>query len=519
MSELYHFNPFHDRKTGRFTDKNGNLTTAGIVRYKELLARDHSKATQFFDTTGAALEKTKAGVYQRDGDDYIKKGSTFTRFTNTDETLDSSHKYVSITDEDRSHYSEVAREGFLGFKDIENIREVQYTAKDDLRVAQGHAVVDYLLEKYGDIKIDDVSKRAMLSEDDKKVVSSALDIAFGGDDIRAIQKDANDTDLVFDLDPKNYSGEDRKVIDAIQQYASTREKIMSAFYNSKLMTEPMEKNPTFDHFAKLGYDAIVDVEDSDWANYPLILLNPGKSVKYTDPSLEQFANAKSEVINRVSNDVQPTPIQPPKKAEVKKRGNLTDEEAVSCIQLAVDLRKEARQYEPKITRDVVESVTSSGSNMYGLEHRMKQPSSLAAKIGADAKEKNVSFADAAKQVKDVVRYTSIADNENFVDSYRTTKKNLESLGYTETKQKNYFKMFRDGEVKHKSVQCTYTDPDGHAFEIQYHTPESQAAKELKLPLYEKRRQAGLSDKKKAELEKKMEELAGKVPYPKNIFDI
>lgn len=260
---------------------------------------------------------------------------------------------------------------------------------------------------------------------------------------------------------------------------------------------------------KYGYEFETENEWGGWHYYR----------KDREPIVNDFTKVKSEILSRVSNDVQPTPIQPPKKAEVKKRGNLTDEEAVSCIHLAVDLRKEARQYEPKITRDVVESVTSSGSNMYGLEHRMKQPSSLAAKIGADAKEKNVSFADAAKQVKDVVRYTSIADNENFVESYRTTKKNLESLGYTETKQKNYFKMFRDGEVKHKSVQCTYTDPDGHAFEIQYHTPESQAAKELKLPLYEKRRQAGLSDKKKAELEKKMEELAGKVPYPKNIFDI
>lgn len=516
MSELYHFNPFHDRKTGRFTDKNGNLTTAGIVRYKELLARDHSKATQFFDTTGAELEKTKAGVYQRDGDDYIKKGSTFTRFTTKDEPLDHKRKYVSITEDDRERYGEVAREGMLGFKDIDNMLEVQYTAKKDLRVAQGHAVVDYIMEHYGDLTVSEYGK---LSKDDVAVIRTALDTAFGGNKIKNVYDDPNEFDLSYDLELKNYKGKDKKVLEAAVQYATTRDNVLSTLYQDVLMASPSDRNPTLDHFAKLGYDAIVDVEDAEWANYPLILLNPGKSVKYTDPSLEQFANAKSEVLSRVSNDVHPTPIQPPKKAEVKKRGNLTDEEAVSCIHLAVDLRKEARQYEPKITRDVVESVTSSGSNMYGLEHRMKQPSSLAAKIGADAKEKNVSFADAAKQVKDVVRYTSIADNENFVESYRTTKKNLESLGYTETKQKNYFKMFRDGEVKHKSVQCTYTDPDGHAFEIQYHTPESQAAKELKLPLYEKRRQAGLSDKKKAELEKKMEELAGKVPYPKNIFDI
>ena len=137
-----------------------------------------------------------------------------------------------------------------------------------------------MLDKYGDTKISDISKRALLSKDDKKVINTILNTAFGGDDIKAMQRDINNTDLVFDLDPKKYKDEDRKVIDAIQQYASTREKIMTAFYSSKLMTEPMENNPTFDHFAKLGYDAIVDVEDAEWANYPLILLNPSNAVKY-----------------------------------------------------------------------------------------------------------------------------------------------------------------------------------------------------------------------------------------------
>lgn len=277
MSELYHFNPFHDRKTGRFTDKNGNLTTAGIVRYKELLARDHSKATQFFDTTGAELEKTKAGVYQRGDDDYIKKGSTFTRFTDKDETLDNTRKYVSITEEDRKRYGQVAKEGFLGFTDIENILEVQYTAKKDLRVAQGHAVVDYIIDHYGDMKVSEYGK---LGEEDVKVVRTALDQVFGGNNIKSIYSDQNKFDLAYDLDLKNYTGKDKKILEAAVQYASTRDKVLSTLYQDVLMASPSDRNPTLDHFAKLGYDAIVDVEDAEWANYPLILLNPGKSVKY-----------------------------------------------------------------------------------------------------------------------------------------------------------------------------------------------------------------------------------------------
>ena len=270
-----------------------------------------------------------------------------------------------------------------------------------------------------------------------------------------------------------------------------------------------DNNDSISIAKNFGYEFETENEWGGWHYYR----------KDREPVINDFTKAKSDVMKHASNDIQKMQIQPPKKADVKKRGGLSDDEAVSCIKLAVGLRKEARLYEPKITSDVVNAVKSSGGTMFGLEHRMKQPSSLAAKIGADAKEKHISFDEAAKQVKDVVRYTSLSDNEHFVETYRKTKSNLEKMGYTETRKKNYFKMFRDGEVKHKSLQCTYSDSKGRVFEMQYHTPESQAAKQLKLPLYEQRRRSGLSEKRKKELERQMEELGALVPYPKNIFDV
>ena len=55
--------------------------------------------------------------------------------------------------------------------------------------------------------------------------------------------------------------------------------------------------------------------------------------------------------------------------------------------------------------------------MYGLEFRLKQPTSLAAKIGADSKEKNISFEDASKGIRDAIRYTAVSDTKNFVNNY------------------------------------------------------------------------------------------------------
>ena len=151
--------------------------------------------------------------------------------------------------------------------------------------------------------------------------------------------------------------------------------------------------------------------------------------------------------------------------------------------------------------------------MYGLEFRLKQPTSLAAKIGADSKEKNISFEDASKGIRDAIRYTAVSDTKNFVNNYNSIKKSLEDKGYSETRCKNFFEKYKRGEVMHKAVQCTYKNKNGYEFELQFQTPASQAAKELKIPIYEERRKAGISEKRALELEARMRELAESVEDP------
>lgn len=79
--------------------------------------------------------------------------------------------------------------------------------------------------------------------------------------------------------------------------------------------------------------------------------------------------------------------------------------------------------------------------MYGLEYRLKQPTSLAGKIGADAKASGMSFKDAANNIKDVIRYTAVSDTNNFVEKYNNIRANLEKKGYTETRCKNFFERY------------------------------------------------------------------------------
>lgn len=234
---------------------------------------------------------------------------------------------------------------------------------------------------------------------------------------------------------------------------------------------------------------------------------------------KRFSDAERYVKGKMTNRLEKIVKQPIDISEVKKRGNLNTNEALQCIELAKKIYVRLHKKEPAITKDVISSSKESLCTMYGLEYRMKQPTSIASKIGSDAKEKNISFEDASKEIKDVIRYTSISDDEKFVKSYLLMKQHLLEKGYSEITCKNFFQMYKDGLVKHKSVQSIYEDDSGCRFELQFHTPSSQAAKNLKIPLYEERRKRGISSVRKRELEKQMTDLAEYVSYPENVMDI
>lgn len=168
---------------------------------------------------------------------------------------------------------------------------------------------------------------------------------------------------------------------------------------------------------------------------------------------------------------------------------------------------EASKLEPAITKDVKNAIFSSGSRMYGLQNRLKTYSSI---------ERKLSIKD---DISDAIRYTSISDDNNFVDRYFKTKTKLEDKGYKEIKCKNYFEDYKQGKVLHKSVQSVFEDPNGYRFEIQFHTPSSQDAKNKKVPIYNERRDPNISKKRAVELEKMMKDLAERVTEPKDIKKI
>lgn len=233
----------------------------------------------------------------------------------------------------------------------------------------------------------------------------------------------------------------------------------------------------------------------------------------------KFESAEKLVRQKLSNKVYPFKRKPIDIDAVRNRGKLSLEEAEECANIAKQIFSSSVKAEPKITRDVISAISKSSGHAYGLEYRLKQPTSLASKIGADAKKDKVSFEEASRGINDTIRYTTVSEDDSFTSDYKTIKSELERMGYFEVRCKNYFDAYKKGQVMHKAVQSVYRNEDNKTFEIQFQTPSSQAAKDLRTPIYEKRRRSGLSEQEKSKLEQQMLRLAEFVPYPQNVFNI
>lgn len=193
--------------------------------------------------------------------------------------------------------------------------------------------------------------------------------------------------------------------------------------------------------------------------------------------------------------------------------------AHSAKGLADNLHEKAAKAEPKMTKDVKSVIRGSGAKIYGLKNRLKTRESLERKIKTDSKEKDVSLKKSAKSIKDAVRYTAVLDDDNFVDEYNSIKESLEEKGYTETRCRNYFDLYRKGKANHKQLTTVYENSDGDQFELQFHTPSSIKVKEKKTALYEEARDPKVSKSRKAEIIKQMDVLAKRIKDPKGVYGI
>lgn len=110
---------------------------------------------------------------------------------------------------------------------------------------------DYLIEKYGDQKIKDAIKTV---------------------------RNLDQVDKLF-WNQKELSKSDRKFVEKVKETKAKGDSIVNDFFNNSLFKNEKINADTLASFKKLGYDAIVDVEDASMASLPLILIDPKSFIK------------------------------------------------------------------------------------------------------------------------------------------------------------------------------------------------------------------------------------------------
>lgn len=240
----------------RYQNPDGTLTDAGRKRYKNALydmsVETHGKnrdldRNQSFESTGVIPKGTEVYRYS---------------YSREEDPLDKNRKYFSVSPSGALEYTNpdmlvqintdwTAGHGFV------------YKAKKDLKVATTKDVEDYLVSK---------SKNPQLA---KKII-----------------EDLRYTELPYDRVLLR-AAKNNKEKQAIQwmhkaQYWYGKQLAAGNLFNTKYD----ESNPVFEHFSKLGYDVISDIEDGGIGGSlgSAIALNPKESftVKVYDDSNEYY---------------------------------------------------------------------------------------------------------------------------------------------------------------------------------------------------------------------------------------
>lgn len=106
--------------------------------------------------------------------------------------------------------------------------------------------------------------------------------------------------------------------------------------------------------------------------------------------------------------------------------------------------------------------------MVGLRYRLKSQASLQRKIADKARSSGRTAEEAARTVKDTLRYTMTFPDEVLVLQARRSLDRLAEDGFDASRLKNYWV---DGN-SYKGVNVEMRAPGGQPFELQFHTPAS-----------------------------------------------
>jgi hypothetical protein len=181
----------------------------------------------------------------------------------------------------------------------------------------------------------------------------------------------------------------------------------------------------------------------------------------------------------------------------------------------------AKQADELVTQQITDLAKSIGADFPegSLKFRLKDVNSTARKIQTYARDRNLTFSEAADQLSDSLRYTYIVEENTYVSAVMQAMEEFAELGYRNGKFDAAWLKRPD----YKGLNVNLVTPEGVRLELQFHTARSFDVKQnINHALYEKFRKLSPAKQKGREgqqLQAEMLENAQSIPIPRNINDL
>ena len=118
-----------------------------------------------------------------------------------------------------------------------------------------------------------------------------------------------------------------------------------------------------------------------------------------------------------------------------------------------------------------------------------------ARVAEDARVKGRTASEALANIADAVRYTFEYPADQYTEAVHADIERLWREGYSELAVRNYWTT-----GAWKGISSSWQEPaTGQLFEVQFHTPESRAARDLTYPAYQRLRDPATPDSERASI--------------------
>ncbi len=156
-----------------------------------------------------------------------------------------------------------------------------------------------------------------------------------------------------------------------------------------------------------------------------------------------------------------------------------------------------------------------GTDMVGLEFRLKGPERLKEKVADELRAKpERSISAISENMPDAMRYTYQFKDHRYTDGYWAVHTRLLENGYSLDTRRNSWES-----SQYKGINTRWRTPEGQLFEIQFHTYESFQAKQLTHEAYERIRSPLTPDRERDDLYSFQRSVSIAIPVPEKSLTI